>query len=207
MTNVTMLTRGRPNLTMQALESLKASRSNCTITTYDDTEMNEGTAIARNKVIELARDGARPNDYLYLSDNDVYFHRGWLPTLIACYEEAWKSGCRVLGGYNHPYHIPTGCITRYFGYAVLEVQALALQSMLMTWEVFDTFGPFDPTPAGKVCQGEDVLFGNRVREAGWKLGVVSPAVVVNTGITNSFGERIPGWELVLKALPKGVLAE
>lgn len=204
MTNVTMLTRGRSRLTRQALESLEGT--NCTITTYDDTEVNQGTAVARNQVIKLAEQGGR-GEYLYLSDNDVYFHRGWLPALITCYEEAWKHGCRVIGGYNHPYHIPTGTITKYFGYEVEEVQALALQSMLMKWEVWDEFGPFDPTPAGRVCMGEDVMFGDRVRAKGWKLGVVSPAVVVNTGITNSFGERIPGWELVLKELPKGVLAE
>lgn len=205
MTNVTLLTRGRKRLTKQALESLEGTKD-CVVTTYDDTEVNKGTASARNYVIELAEQAGR-GTYLYLSDNDVYFHRGWLPTLIACYDMAWKKGCRVIGGVNHPFHLHGERIVRYFGVDVMEVEALALQSMLMRWEVWDEFGPFDPTPAGRVCMGEDVMFGDRVRAKGWKLGVVNPAVVVNTGVTNSFGEKIPGYELVLKECPKGVICE
>ena len=79
--------------------------------------------------------------------------------------------------------------------------------MLMSWEVFDDFGPFKETPPGAVCQGEDVEFTNAVRAKGFRIGVVSPNVIVNTGITNSFGEKIPGWELVKAQCPEGVLCE
>ncbi len=147
-------------------------------------------------------------DYLYLSDNDVYLKPNWLEHLIACYENAWKRGYKVIGAYNHPYHQMGSLIGNpHDKYVVREVMALALQSMIMKWEVWDEFGPFKETPAGAVCMGEDVDFGNAIRAAGYKLGVVSPALLVNTGITNSFGQKIPGYELVQKECPEGVICE
>jgi len=141
-------------------------------------------------------------NYLYLSDNDVFFPPGWLEKLIEHYEYAWTYGYRVLGAYNHPFNQP---VSRIDG--VYEVNHLASQSMLMKWEVWDQFGPFVETPVDKVCQSEDVAFSNKIREAGYKVGVVSPWLVVNTGITNSFGEHIPGWELVKSQAPPGVICE
>jgi len=79
--------------------------------------------------------------------------------------------------------------------------------MLMRWEVWDKYGPFCETPVGKVCQGEDVDFTNKIRADGYKIGVVDPPLVVNTGITNSFGEKIPGYELVQAQCPPGVICE
>ena len=55
--------------------------------------------------------------------------------------------------------------------------------------------------------GEDVEFAWRIAKDNGKLGVVKPAVIVNTGITNSFGEKIPGWEMVEQEAPPGVLVE
>jgi GT2 family glycosyltransferase len=150
----------------------------------------------------------RPEIRFYISDDDVYFLRpDWLEQLVYAYEAAWKEGYRVLGAYNHPYHQPVSWFNFDPKMKVYEVWSLASQSMLMRWDVWDEFGPFDKTPAGKVCQGEDVSFGNRIREAGYKLGVISPALLVNCGITNSFGEKIPGWEMVQKECPTGVLCE
>jgi hypothetical protein len=79
--------------------------------------------------------------------------------------------------------------------------------MLMSWDVYDRFGPFCQTPIDKVCQSEDVDFTNRIRSAGLRIGVVSPALIVATGITNTFGEHIPGWEAVRAQCPEGVVCE
>ena len=129
------------------------------------------------------------------------------------YDESRRYGFRVLAAYNHPFNGPIqgqqwfpprqeeGC------FQVYPVYAVATQSMLMDWETWDKFGPFCDTPAGKVCQSEDVDFSNRIRAAGYKVGVISPPLLVNTGITNSFGEHIPGWELVLGQAPPGVIVE
>lgn len=238
MVNFTMLVRDRPNLTAQALQSLtpKVIGKDMNVTILDDRSKPEtrqivygwcalndglpirnddpiGTGTARNFVIHSSEVEYGRGDYLYLSDNDVFFKAGWLEALIASYELAWEHGFKVIGAYNHPYHIPFGdatwgdsglpghtCVVR-------QVNALALQSMLMRWEVWDKYGPFCNTPVDKVCQSEDVDFTNKIHADGFKIGVVSPALIVSTGITNTFGEKIPGWELVKAQCPAGVIIE
>ncbi len=224
MTNITMLVANRPQLTRQALDSI-GDLSEATIA-IRDAGMNEevgsivetwcalrehtvpfyspeplGTGPARNEVIKASEDSFGRGDYLYLSDDDVCFLRpDWLAALIRAYEKAWGQGFGALGAYNHPFNQPVS----WWG-DVYEVYALATQSMLMRWEVWDEFGPFCQTPAGKVCQSEDVDFSNRVRAKGYKVGVIAPPLLVNCGITNSFGEKIVGWELVKAQAPEGVL--
>ena len=234
MVNATMLVHNRPKLTQQALDSLgNHDGANVTIRldklsdkpTFDTVMPwkiysplprgvllgNEiGTGGARNAVIKSSEEAFGRGDYLYLSDNDVFFYPRWLETLIDCYEAAWSSGCRVLGGVGHPYHqhgATLGICRFNVRYAVQEVMAQPLQSMLMRWEVWDKYGPFCKTEPGRVCQSEDIDLTNKIRADGFKLGVVSPALVVNTGITNSFGEKIVGWELVQKECPPAVLCE
>jgi GT2 family glycosyltransferase len=234
MTNVTILVHNRPRLTKQALNSLIAT-PDCNITVLDDRSDEEtqeivngytaisyavrneqpmGTGALRNMVIKASESHYGRGEYLYLSDNDVKAHAGWLDTLATCYEVAWQYGYKVIGAYNHPYHqhgdrlnvfAPQGHNNSYSH--VHEVKALALQSMLMRWEIWDLYGPFVETPPGRVCMGEDVEFGWKISKDGGKLGVVDPPLLVNTGITNSFGEKIPGWELVKAQAPAGVLVE
>lgn len=173
-------------------------------------EKEIGTGPLRNLAIEASEECFGRGEYLYLSDNDTVFLKGWLRTLVHCYEDVWSRGFRLLGGCNHPFHQPLAdrqFITNDPLHIVNRVQALALQSQLMHWEVWDAFGPFVQTPVDRVCQSEDVAFANKLTEAGFKLGVVSPALIVNTGVTNSFGQKIPGWEAVLQQAPPGVIVE
>lgn len=172
-----------------------------------------GTGELRNLVINECRKhwtGYQSGEYLNILDNDIYIPSGkslWVETLVRCYEFAWNLGFRVLGAYNHPFHQPIAMTYMPDAHAIHELTALATQSMLMRWEVWDTYGPFCQTPVDKVCQSEDVDFTNRIRAAGFKIGVVSPALIASTGITNTFGEHIPGWELVKKQAPPGVIVE
>jgi len=230
--NFTMLVRNRLNLTKQALASLKSSgcMNDVDITIFDDAsdeptadfleawcmengafllreEESCGTGIARNSVIYTAEVEHGRHDFLYLSDNDVYFYPSWLEILIMCYNKAWNHDFRVIGAYNHPFHQPTDTVSIFPPYEVKQVGALALQSMLMTWDTWDSYGPFDKTPVGRVCMGEDVGWAWKLDKGKKKLGVVSPPVLVNTGITNSFGEKIPGWEMVKSQAPSGVMLE
>ena len=241
MTNITMLCANRPRLLKQALDSI-GDLGDATLV-IRDAGMNPdvfgvanawfllnkspaqyyfigseplGTGPARNSAIKVSGNFFGRGDYLYLSDDDVWFRESWLPTLVNAYEKAWEHGYRVIGGYNHPFHRPVSTLrVGYVGvggqlngdFVVNEVYALATQSMLMRWEVFDEFGPFCDTPAGKVCQSEDVDFSNRIRAAGYKVGVISPRLLVNTGTTNSFGEKIVGWELVKGECPENVVCE
>jgi glycosyltransferase involved in cell wall biosynthesis len=70
------------------------------------TVKSYGTGKARNSAIHYSEKCFGRGDYLYLSDNDVFFHPAWLETLIACYGIAEASGIKVLGAYNHPFHQP-----------------------------------------------------------------------------------------------------
>ena len=234
MVNFTMLVRNRPKLTKQSLESL-GDNAGMTCMIRDDWSDHEtwdivedwsgnnaikgrvvyhqggqrvGTGPARNDVIATSEQAFGRGDYLYLSDNDVFFTPGWLETLIQAYESAWHVGYRVVGAYNHPFHQPAD-IVRPDGidYVVRKVNALATQSMLMRWEVWDKYGPFCQTPVDKVCQSEDVDFCNRITKDGFKVGVVSPPLIVATGITNTFGEKIPGYELVKAQCPPEIICE
>ncbi len=230
--NFTLLVHNRLTLTKQCLMSLK--RSGCmrdlSITIFDDASNDEtreflerwcfdngaflmseaesvGTGNARNTVITLSEAEYGRDEFLYLSDNDVCFFPGWLEILIKAYRVAWLDCFKVLGGYNHPFHQPVASLPIPGCCEVKQVEALALQSMLMSWWAWDAYGKFCSTPVGRVCMGEDVEFAWRIAADKGKLGVVHPAVVVNTGITNSFGEKIPGWELVRAQAPSGVLVE
>ena len=230
--NFTMLVHNRLNLTRQALYSLK--RSGCmkdiAITIFDDAsdegtrdflaqwcednvahllreDKSVGTGIARNSVIAEAEGQHGRCEFLYLSDNDIFVFPGWLEILIKAYRFAWNHGYKVIGGYNHPFHQSVAVLPVPRCCEVRQVSALALQSMLMTWDSWDKYGPFCSTPVGRVCMGEDVEFAWRIAKDNGKLGVVKPAVIVNTGITNSFGEKIPGWEMVEQEAPPGVLVE
>jgi hypothetical protein len=170
-----------------------------TLTTLSN---NRGTGLARNFSIEMARRG----DFLYLSDDDVYFLQpDWMEILVENFRYAEHNGFVAVGAYNHPFNQP---LPSWNGYGrVAEVYALATQSMLMRWETWDRFGPFCQTPVGRVCQSEDVEFSNKIRAAGLKVGTMIPPLLANTGITNSCGEKIPGWELVKSQCPQGVICE
>lgn len=234
MTNFTMLVRDRPNLTQQALESLSENTRDITVTILDDrshdatagmldfferterpdffvfhNKAERGTGPLRNSVIKLSEGAWGRGDYLVLSDNDTCFTPKWLEILIECYEESWKCGFKIIGALNHPFHqpIPNRQRVKVGSHEVYPVHALALQSMIMKWEVFDEFGPFCDTPVNRVCQSEDVDMTNKIIATGGQIGVVSPALVVSTGITNTFGEKIPGWELVKAQCPAGVIIE
>ncbi len=171
-----------------------------------------GTGSLRNQVIAASEKYFNRGSHLYLSDNDVFFYPAIFEKLVPIYEYAWTLGFKVLGAYNHPFHQPINSTPVYGGGRAIisrvnEVHALALQSMLMKWEVWDKYGPFDDTPVGRVRMSEDVAFTNKIKADGGRIGVVSPALAVNTGITDSFGEKIPGWEIVQKEAPFGVYFE
>lgn len=228
MTNFTMLCHGRPRLLQQALCSI-GDTGGMTFDLFEDAPLfevreivhafikskqgsittrwqSQGTGAARNAVIAVA--SHYRGDYLYLSDDDVFFLRpDWLSVLIRSYEVAWQAGFKILGGYNHPYHRPSATVPAADGYVVNEVYALALQSMLMKWEVWDQYGPFCQTPVGAVCASEDIDFTNKIRADGGRIGVIAPVLLVNCGITNSFGNKIPGWEKVQAEAPEGVIVE
>ena len=175
-----------------------------------------GTGQLRNMVMEESRKHFGQGGYVAPHDNDTFFTPGWLETLVRCYSASWGHGARLIGAYGHPYHLHLGKICHCVfvdiwvesqSHGVYEVQALATQSMFMSWDVWDKYGPFCDTPVDKTCQSEDVDFTNRIRKDGLKLGVVVPHLVHATALKNTFGEPGPGWDLVKAQCPRGVICE
>jgi hypothetical protein len=235
MTNFTMQVRDRFRLTEQALNSLAvAGLENMTVTILDDRSGPEtrlflelwsrehgaylvrnetplGTGQLRNMVISESEKHFGRGNFVAPHDNDCFFERGWLNCLIKAYRYGANYGFRLFAGYGHPYHLPIATLPVRKGKWVLfniqEVQAIATQSTFMTWDIWDTFGPYCDTPVDKTCQSEDIDFTNKIRKAGFKLGVVIPHLVHATALKNTFGEPGPGWELVKAQCPEGVICE
>jgi len=234
MVNFTMQVRDRPRLTVQALKSLAAAGlDGMTVTVLDDRSKEEtreyvqawcvsfdahyvrndeplGTGQLRNMVMEESRKHFGQGEYVAPHDNDVFFKPHWLSDLIDCYEDVWIRGFRLIAGYGHPFHQPIGYqqfIHNHPELRVYEVQAIATQSMMMRWSVWDAYGPFCPTPVDKTCQSEDIDFTNKIRKDGFKLGVVRPSLIHATALKNTFGEPGPGWEYVKAECPPEIICE
>lgn len=233
MVNFTMQIRNRHRLTVQALASLAShGLDDATVTILDDRSEDNtrdfvakwskvygahyvrndiplGTGQLRNMVMEESRKFWGQGDYVAPHDNDVYFNPGWLDNLVHCYEVASEYGYRLMGAYGHPYHLPIDNEqwVKVSELSVYPVQALATQSMFMSWSTWDKYGPFCDTPIDKTCQSEDIDFTNKIRKDGFRLGVVTPHLVHATALKNTFGEPGPGWELVKAQCPEGVICE
>lgn len=230
MLNVVMLVKDRPRLTEQALGSLiNNSTEAYNLVIVDDasgestrallnffvwkhptrvigTGNGQGPGRCRNVGIEASSSFFGRGDLLYLCDNDCYFKPGWDVTLLQLWHLIQPVSIRVLGGYCHPYQQPIARFWPTPHHCIDEVQALGLLSWLMSWETWDKYGPFEPSPT--INGSEDWAFCQRVRKAGGRVGVVSPALVVNCGLTGSNGKQSPGADLIFKQqIPEGVIVE
>src|SRR5262245_28672137 len=222
--NIVMLVKDRVRLTNQALHTLfrNTPRELFNLTLIDDesspsedwrpslnyldkgvaclrVQQSKGvTAMVRNLGVYWPEKYWERGQYLYLSDNDVYFTPGWLENLLMAAEKC-EPNVRLLGGWNHPFHLPNETLSLLFGREVHVNHALAGPSQLMRWQVWDSYGPLQHGAPG-VCQGEDDVFSAKIVADAGKVGVIWPDVVLNTGLTNSHGQPAPGADLVLKEL-------
>ena len=153
-----------------------------------------GTGQLRNMVMEESRKHFGQGEYVAPHDNDTFFTPGWIGYLIKAYRFAWNHRIQAHGCLRSPVPpLPLSTLPVTKGswqraklltlrtvhlpdvlFNVFEVQALATQSMFMSWDVWDKYGPFCDTPIDKTCQSEDVDFTNKLRADGYKLGVVTP---------------------------------
>lgn len=137
-------------------------------------------------------------DWLYLSDNDVYFLPDWLSKLTSVLARGGLMRLSILGGWNHPFlkpsskdDIPIVNISR--SSYIHSHDAVTGASQLMRWSVWDEFGPLDAHAKG-VGQSEDWAMCRKIINAGGRVGSIYPRVVLNCGVTNSFGEPSTGAE-------------
>lgn len=218
--NIVMLSRGRDRLLNQTIDTLRRNTPhelfNLTVIqdwsdeTYIDKEIallryheNENwvyltqsksiTGQARNLGIYWAEKYWGRGDYLYLTDNDMYFTPHWLEELVSFSVLPFK----VIGGWNHPFLKPHE--ENIFNYGCLSHDAVAGASQLMRWETWDKYGPLDAHAVG-VGQSEDWKFCQDIIKGGGRVGSIYPRVVFNCGVTNSFGQPSPGADVMIKEL-------
>jgi len=231
--NITLITRDRPLLVTQTLMSMLSTNVKADLTIVDDGssfevvglletccnlmisrgwEVNlihndtpsKNAGVTRNQAINAVKDRG---NFLYCTDNDCYFHPGWLEALLDIWPEAKRAGFAVIGGYNHPFHQPLQVKEIAFGDGqecsgkMITNSALSSQSWFMEWRTWDRFGPLVEE------KEHDQAFCNKIDAAGFRVGKIRPAVVVNTGLTNSTGELVPGAEYIRKEIPQGVYFE
>ncbi len=227
MVNVCFIIRDRLSLTAQALESLEKNTDMeaITVSIVDDqsqsstagwliewvrkdqvrrmlvrTLYSRGTGYARNLSIFVSETSFKRGDYLYLSDNDVFFMEGWLDKLVQAFP---LSRLTVLGGRGHPYHKHNSEYAEA-GFRFATINAVGTQSWMMRWEDWDRYGPFDAHARG-VRQSEDWGVCQRIRKEGREVGVILPHVILDTGKTDTFGNNSPGSEWIQPV--QGVLIE
>jgi len=183
--------------------------------TLERNESPRGVGGSKNQGIERCRQF--DSKYVCSVDNDIVFKPQWLEILVGAYEAAKYLGYRLIGGGCHPFN-RTNKIHECFnsirvdlqtmtalesnkGYTIHEKNAVDGLCHFMDWETWDRFGPYDAHAQG-VRQSEDFAFCRKIVDAGFKVGVVYPHVIENHGVVDTFGERIPGAELVEKELAK-----
>lgn len=151
---------------------------------------------SRNYVCRKITQDKKRGEYLYHSDNDVFFTPEWLEKLIDAFE--WvKPVVKVLGGGCHPYLQNKEVIQIDLQKKVGIKDAVSGYSQLMTWDIWDKYGPFDETMRDaeiKIMGSEDWAFCRKIVETGYKVGSIEPEIVIHTGKTNTYGNPSTGSE-------------
>ncbi len=150
----------------------------------------------KNLGVDVSINAFGQNEWLYLSDNDVFFTEGWDKLLISTANTFYPLGFRLFGGQNHPFHEPVGNL-QFRGFH--EYLAVAGTSWLMKFATWHIFGPLDGNAKG-VQQSEDTAFCNRIRTQGYKVGAMNPPAVLDTGITQTDGQPSVGADVKRRVL-------
>lgn len=235
--NIVMLVKDRQVLTTQTIRTLykNTNESLFNLTIIDDggsllpsyevglasasnwtclyNERSKGiTGQARNLGVYWSEKYFGRGEYLCLLDNDLYFTKGWLETLIGAMNrigQEWK----ILGGWNHPYLQPKEKykfvefvvgeklpeLVRHPAFVLADHDAVAGACQLMKWETWDKYGPLDAHAPG-VGQSEDWKFCQDIIKDGGRVGSVYPRVVFNCGVTNTYGKASTGQKEMIEEL-------
>lgn len=163
-------------------------------------DQNIGPAASRNRMSKSLVYRGEKLKYIYHSDNDVYFKKGWLETLIKAYEELDLFDVKLLGGGCHAYQQNNEVIKLSDNLQVGIKNAVSGYSQFMSWIIWEKFGPFDEGSRGleeKIAGSEDWAFCQKLIEAGLKVGSIEPEVVIHTGRTNTYGKPATGSETIV----------
>jgi len=219
MINIVMTVRDRYQLTKQSIESLftntigddynlvivdDGSTDFRLLRLLDDVALKPNASVLyvansnhklshlKNLGVAYSRMRFGAGDWLYLSDNDVYFTDGWNTRMLEMARLVESMGFALFGGQSHPFHKP---LNGKDGASFTEHDCLAGTSWMLRWSAWDTVGGLSLDTAPGVCQSEDFAFTEHLRlDCGGRIAVCNPFVVYDCGITNSNGDPTPGHE-------------
>lgn len=219
--SIIILVHNRPRLTRQTLDSLLASLQSTIIdhevicvdnNSSEETQhllrqfqfhhhvrldCNTGVGKGKNVGVDYSH-----GDYLYISDNDIYFKPGWLEAIVQTsqvYPEA-----KIIGAFRHPFH---GLIKQHVRENILFEQSdqQVGSSWFLSRSTWDAYGPL---LEGVSYGVDDVAFNEKVKSAGGYVGSISPYMVIHCGAKNSHGDWTPGGKDMLhQTYPEGLIVE
>jgi hypothetical protein len=219
--NLTVVSDGETDFRVQKLLHSYTTKKNFAL--LEVTSSGHVLAQLKNLGIFWSRQRFGAGDWLHVGDSDVCFLPGWLEKLTALATTTEPLGFRLWGGQIHPFHQPVsrGAMPDFLAPEITEHDVLDGPSWLMRWATWREIGPLSRKCAPGPCMSEEYqwcarltrpVIGGSYRDAhrnreGYRIGVISPHVVVHTGLTNSNGQPAPGAEERRKMIPTGVIAE
>lgn len=151
-------------------------------------EKQLGVGGSKNRGIEIAKEEVT-GDLIYMFDNDVYFTQGWSDYMLEAHRID-SNKFLIIGGGVHPYLQPragedTNLLTSH--------DAISGWSWLLSYSVYNKYGRLAENSLG-VGKSEDWEYCQRIRNDGFLVGCLKNQVIAHTGMTNSEGSEIPGFE-------------
>jgi len=185
---------GSNNTTLLSLLKDKGDISDLILTNFGSPSKcrNVGAEIARKKGYE----------YLYHTDNDMYFLPGWLEECIRVKEE---HKFIIVGAYCHPFMQANEEKTLFIdtpgniNHDIETVDAVSGNSWFIStkdyfgWGLHETEG---------IMASEDWEMCQRIRKEGLFVVRLTPHKVLHCGVTNSRGEASVGADVMIEELSK-----
>jgi hypothetical protein len=128
----------------------------------------------------------RRQDLVMFADDDCFFLKHWDRVIQ---EIADRLDRTIMSPYGHPFNIEEPREAVDFARFPLLISSVA---MVMRWTSFDEIGYWQE-PGGP-SGSEDFEFCSRARNLGYDFAVSNPHMVIHTGLVNSRGERIVGYD-------------
>jgi len=214
-TAIILITRNRQKLTEQAINTLVKNTSK---ELYDLIVVDDGSdkvnylynykdqgiisdlvftsfgspSKCRNIGAEIAR--KKGYEYLYHTDNDMYFLPEWLEE---CHRAYNQSGLVIVGAYCHPFMQKNSDSEDYIG--VNTVDAVSGNSWFISTKDYFSYGLHE---TDGIMASEDWEMCQRIRKDGNFVVRLTPHKVLHCGVTNSRGEASVGADVMLEELSK-----
>ena len=147
----------------------------------------------RNIGAEIAR--KKGYEYLYHTDNDMYFLPGWLEECILVKEKLFN--IKIVGAYCHPFMQKNNDLKEAVFNRFETVDAVSGNSWFISTEDYFKYGLKE---TDGIMASEDWEMCQRIRKDGDIVVRLTPHKVLHCGVTNSMGEASVGADVMLEEL-------